>query len=280
MVVQSLARFPPFPTKKPYPIIYPQKNNKLFETSNTEREKGKADNETLSAPTLDRDDGAVIHEPATHHVHDDADDENAHEEDDAPVEGLGVDGGGVGPEGPEESEDGVEDGEGVEGYAVAAQGPAGRRQGEGVAYAPPQDAGDADRVAEHEGADLQGDDGVEGRRAADVDEREQAGDDAGQGHRVQGDVEPPVYPADVPAEGETAVTGEREGLSGRAGVEGDVGGDDEDEDEDGQSVDTAGRDGLTEGPNERVVGRVVEGGVHIGQCEQVGQQDDKAEYAV
>ena len=112
---------------------------------------------------------------------------------------------------------------------------------------------DRDGVSEHKCTDLQGGDGVEGYRRADIDESEEHGDYAGKGDGVVGNQSCGADVGDPFCKGETSVTGKGKGLTCRGGVEGDVGGDDEDEDHHCERGDTGVADCLTEDPDEGVV---------------------------
>jgi len=229
---------------------------------------------------LHRRHGAGVDLPAFRKVRDGGQDHDGDEDDDAPVEGGGVHRGPVGPQGPEKGKGDIDDAEHVDRHAPAAQAPAGRGQELGLEEAAVEDAADGDGVGGHERGDLQGDDGVEGDGGADVDEGEQTGEEAGEGDGVGGDVQPRVDAADPAGEREALVAREGEGLARRGRVEGDVAGDDEDEDHDGQRVDAAGRDGLLEDVDEGEAGRVADGVGDGRQAEEEGQQQDEAEDAV
>jgi len=168
-----------------------------------------------------------------HKVRNDSRNHDADEDDDTPVERRGVHGRAVGPQRPEEGKDGVADPEDVHRHPPAAEAPACRGQELWLEKAAVEDTADRDGVGGHERGDLEGDDGVEGDRGADVDEREEAGEGAGKRDGVCGDVHGRVHLADPPGKGQTVVTGKGEGLAGGGGVEGDVRRNDQDQDHDG-----------------------------------------------
>ena len=89
-----------------------------------------------------------------------------------------------------------------------------------------------------------------------------------------------MHGADPSVEGQTFVAREREGLPRRRGVEADVRGDHEDQDQDGECVDAARRHGLAEDPDEGVVGWVVDRGVDVREGKEVGYYYPEAEDAV
>lgn len=69
-------------------------------------------------------------------------------------------------------------------------------------------AADGDLVGDHEGDEVEGDDGVEGGIAAEVDEGEDDGEESSGGDGVGGDFEFGVDVGDPFAEGEAVVAGE------------------------------------------------------------------------
>jgi hypothetical protein len=80
-------------------------------------------------------------------------------------------------------------------------------------------AADGDDVRGHQGDEEEGDDGVEGGVAEDVDEREEAREDAAEGYGVHGDQQPGMHGAEMGGEGEAVVAREGEELSGSGGCE-------------------------------------------------------------
>ena len=211
----------------------------------------------------------------SHAQHGDAD-----EHDDGPVEVLQVDGGDVGPKGPEEGKGDVGEADDVDGDAKAAEAPAGGREQVRVVEAAVEHARDGDGVGEHEGDNLQADDGVEGHVGADVDAGQQGADEAREQHGVGGDLTGGVHGGDPGGEGQAVVAREGEGLARGRRVEGHVAGHDEDQHHDRKRVDAARRDGLLEHVDEREAARVVDGVVHRRDREEVGHQEDEGEEAV
>ena len=78
---------------------------------------------------------------------------------------------------------------------------------------------DGDDVCGHQGDEEEGDDCVEGGVAEDVDEREEARENAAEGDGVHGDQEPGVHGAEVGGEGEAVVAREGEQLAGGGSCE-------------------------------------------------------------
>lgn len=81
-----------------------------------------------------------------------------------------------------------------------------------------EDAAHGDAVGEHDGDDLDRDDGVEGRGGADVDEGEKTGDGAGQDDCVYRELLAGVHVGNPFGEGKTVVSCECEGLAGCGSV--------------------------------------------------------------
>lgn len=211
---------------------------------------------------FDAHDGTDVQLATVQEVIEDAQDADAEEHDEGPVEGGAVDGCVVGPKGPEEGKGDVQEPDDVDGDAEAAEGPARGRQELRVVDAAVEDAADGDAVREHEGHDLQRDDGVERHVGPDVDEREQSADQARQQHRVGRDLPRRVHGRDPARKGQAAVASKRERLTGRRRVERHVAGHHQHQHHDGQRVHPARRHRLVEDVNEGKAGFVVERVLH------------------
>ncbi len=115
---------------------------------------------------------------------------NAHQADEDDARPVKVDRGdlhAVWPKTPEEGPDGVEEGGDVDREAPSAQRPA--RVGQWlVTQAFESHAADGDDVRCHEGDGTEGEEGVEGDGAADVDQGHDDGEAAGEHDAVYGDV--------------------------------------------------------------------------------------------
>ena len=179
------------------------------------------DGDTLSQipSAFDAHDGTDVHLATVQKVIEEAQDADAEEHDEGPVEGGAVDGRFVGPKGPEEGKGDVKEPDDVDGDAEAAEGPARGRQELRVVDAAVEDAADGDAVREHEGHNLQRDDGVERHVGPDVDECQQGADHARQQHRVGRDLPRRVHGRDPARKGQAVVARKRKCLTRRRRVE-------------------------------------------------------------
>ena len=138
---------------------------------------------------LHQRDWPVVYKAPFEHVHRHADGGDGEENKNAPIEGGKLNRCGAGPKAPEKDEDGVEESSGVDDGAEATQAPAGVGEQFRVLEAAQKHAADGGGIGEHQGRQLQRDDGIEGGGAAKVDQGERNGHAGGQGHGVGGDLE-------------------------------------------------------------------------------------------
>lgn len=237
----------------------------------------------LALVALDQSDGALVDLSRSDEPINGADGHDADEHDDTPVEAQNIGRRSLRPEAPEEGKGRVEEGEGVDGDAPPAERPAAVWQELRVVDAAVEDAADGRHVGDHEGDEVERDDGVEGGVGADVDEGEQDGEHAGHGDRVDGDLELGVHGGDPVAVGEAVVAGKGPRLARRRQVVGEGAGVDEDDDNGREHVEGGRAEGLREdvhvGVARSVVG-VVDGALDVDDAEEVGDEEDEAERAV
>ena len=176
------------------------------------------------------------------------------------------------PEGPEERKQRIRQPYHIDPNPIPTQTPATGEQQLRGAKTPVENAADGHDVREHQRHELEGDDSIERNGGADVDEREERGDDARESDGIDGDRLRGMDSRDPVREREAIVTGKGEGLPGGRDVKGDVACDDDDEDEDGKAIDAAGgHDGL-EDVDEGEGGGLGEGGVDGVDGEEVGDE--------
>lgn len=82
------------------------------------------------------------------------------------------------------------------------------------------------------------------------------------------------------AEREPVVSGKRPGLPRSGYVKGDGAGEDHEEGDEAEDVGAGEGGGVVEDPEDGVAGGVVQGGVEVGDAEEVGGEHDDAEGAV
>lgn len=121
------------------------------------------------------------------------------------------------PKRPEERVQRVEYPGDVDRGTPLPQRPARGRERGGVVYAAPEDAADGDCVGEEDCDGAERGDGEEGLRGADVDERHEHGEGAGEQDGVYGEVQRWVDVGDPRGEGRAAVAGECPEFSGSMG---------------------------------------------------------------
>jgi len=127
---------------------------------------------------------ALVRMSALENVHDQRNEERTQEQHDSPVEVLQRNRDRIWPERPEEDECDVDDADAVDWYTPAAETPACFWDQFRVSHTAVENAAYGDAVGKHDGYHLHGDDGVECGVGADVDQREEAGDCAGEDDRV------------------------------------------------------------------------------------------------
>ena len=168
----------------------------------------------------------------------------------------------------------------VDGHTPPTQAPPGARQELRVADPTQKHAPNRGHVGEHEGNEVEGDDGIEGDVGANVDERKQAGADAGEDNGPDRQLPFGVHVGEKLAEGQTVVAGKGPGLPRSGNVVRDGTGKDHEQRNDAEHVDTGKGGGVLVDPEDRIARRVVQGGVHVGDAKQVGGEHDDAEDAV
>ena len=216
----------------------------------------------------------------SHKVKNYAEEKYSDEHGDGPVEVLQRDRRRVGPERPEECEAGVHQSNHVHGHTKAPQTPTRLWQKLGVVQPPVEYAADRDGVGKHKGYHLQRDNRVKGLGRADVDQGKQSADEAWEKDGVGWDLARRVNGRDPACKGQAIVTRKGKGLTRRRGIEGDVAGNDEYQDHDGEGVDAACWNRFLEYVNEGISRWVVDRVFNGRDREDKSDDEDEGEEAV
>ena len=143
-----------------------------------------------------------------------------------------------------------------------------------------ENAANGNAVGHHECADLKGDDGVESRCRAEVDQGKKAGDNTTQGNCIRWDILLWVHMSDPLGEWEAVVTSESKCLTSCGCVPGNVGRNDENENHDCEAVDACCVDGRAENINKRVSRGIVNCIIDACNREEVGNEQDDGHDSV
>lgn len=168
----------------------------------------------------------------------------------------------------------------IDGHTPSTQAPPGARKQLRMADPTQEYAADRGHVGEHKGNKVEGDDSVEGDVGADVDERKQAGADAGEDNGADGELPFGVHVGKKLAERQAVVAGKRPCLTRRGDVERDGTGKDHDQSDDGKNIRAGKGGGIVKDPEDWIARRVSQGGVQVRDAEQVGDEHDNAESAI
>lgn len=124
-------------------------------------------------------------------------------------------------------------------------------------------------VGHHDRNDLERDDGIESNARADVDERKKHGEYASEGNGICWNLHGGMHMRDPLGEWQAVVSGEGKGLTRGGGIEGNVGGNNEDQNKAGEPIDAGGGHGGAEDIDKGVTRGVVQGIIDAFDREEV-----------